>query len=416
MKHVVIVGGGISGLATAWFLQKYKPSLKVTLIEKSNRLGGWIKTYDQDGFLFEKGPRGFRPKGSGLKTLALAKEIGLEKELIFADAAAKKRYLWLDEKLQLFSPMLLIRCGLLSALWKEWRVPAAREDESIATFFHRRFNTTIAKTLVQPCIQGIFGGKAEMLSLRSCFPILHEWETAYGSILKGFLKSKREANNLPSLCSFKTGMESFPKALINKINADIFLSTPAFKIEEKGVLTSQGFLQADHVIAALPASSLSTLIPETFTCLNPLPFLSLTLFLIGYDSTVLKTKGFGHLVALNEEAGILGMTWDSDIFPQHNRGRQTRLCVMYRGESSKEKALPDILNAIERQLGITKAPTTIKCHVASQAIPQYPVGFGERLHLLKQMPISFIGSSFGAVGVNGCIAQAEATAQEIGVS
>lgn len=409
-KHIVILGGGISGLATAYFL---KNKAKVTLIEKCDRVGGWIETLDKGDFFFEKGPRGFRPRGKGEKTLTLIKEVGLEKELIFSDATAKRRYLWLDNALKAFSPILLIRYGLLPALWKEWQTPPSQEqDESIEQFFSRRFNSTLTQQIAIPVVQGIFGGEARLLSLRSCFPALHELETTYGSILKGMFKTrkKKATSALPPLCSFKKGMESLPKALFEKSGAEFHLSTEILQIKGNRIETGKGSLKADHIVIALPAHTLPKLFPESASILNPLPFLTLSLVFLGYSATILKKKGFGYLVGLKEKEGVLGMTWDSDIFPDQKSSLQTRLCLMVRGEFEKEALYSLALKTVEDHLKVKERPLFIEHTIAKEAIPQYPVGYHNRLSHLHFPQISFVGSSFGCVGVNDCIAQAESIA------
>src|SRR5437762_1101962 len=94
-RHVVILGAGISGLSSAWYLKRqHGREIDITIIEKSSRCGGWIQTIDQDGFLFEQGPRSCRPSGSGIYTLQLIEELGIQKEVIVADQDSKLRYIY----------------------------------------------------------------------------------------------------------------------------------------------------------------------------------------------------------------------------------------------------------------------------------------------------------------------------------
>ncbi len=417
-SHIVILGAGIAGLATAWYLQRFsKGGFKITLVEKTARVGGWIETIEKDGFLFENGPRGFRPKGKGKKTLDLAREAGLTEELLAASPKAKKRYIWFNQQLHSVSPLLLFQCGFLQAALKEWFMPPSDSgaDESIQAFFLRRFNGALTSRLIEPLVQGIFGGRASALSLRSCFPLLSQWEQVYGSVVKGFWNSrkKREKEHLPPLCSFRRGMESLPQALAAKLQADWLLSTEVEAIVGREIRTSQGILEADHIVAALPAHVLEKICPAAYLSLSPLPFLTLTTIHLGYRGSVLKKRGFGYLVPLHAEEGVLGMTWDSEIFPQQDHGVQTRLCVMFRGEKSKEELLPLILKTVTAHLGITQAPQTLVVHTSRQAIPQYPVGFDTRLRSLCIPHVSFVGSSYGGVGINDCVAQAELIAHQI---
>lgn len=393
MKHVVIVGAGISGLSTAWFCQKFSP-LKITLIEKSDRVGGWIGTTVENGFLFEKGPRGFRPSGQGKLTCSLAKDVGLSDALIYASPAAKKRYLWLKDKLTPFSPFLLLRYGFLSAAWREWRhLPSQNADESIRSFFVRHFNPQLADHILEPIVQGIFGGRSATLSLQTCFPVLAQWEQQYGSILKGFWKLQKE--KMPSLASFRNGMETLPRAIASRLQADILLSTNLEKIEGTTLFTSGGKIEADHIVLTTPLHFSQ-------------PFLSLTTVHIGFSTPVLRKQGFGYLSRLTEEHGVLGMTWDSEIFPTQDSKPLTRLCLMLRGEYSNKEAKAIALKTLQNHLQIDKPPDHLQSYVAKQAVPQFPPGFAPPSPLPH---LSYTGSAFGAVGVNGCISHAFQTVE-----
>jgi len=389
MKKIIILGAGISGLAAGWYARKlYGNQCSLTFIEKSARVGGWIETTIHNGFLFEKGPKGFRPHGKGKWTLELVKELGLEKELIWADHAAKKRYVWLEDKLRAVSPLLLLRYASLSDLLKEWkRKPASLVDESIYAFFTRHFPISLVDNLIEPVVQGIFGGKSSSLSIRTCFPTLAKWEQEHGSLIKGLVQTKKEKFPSP-LCSFRKGMETLPKAIFEALDAEYLFSTEATSIVKGVVTTTQGAFEADLILSSLP--------PQ-------IPFLTLTTIHLGYHGKRLPKKGFGYLIPLKEEQGILGMTWDSQIFPQHNQGPMTRLCVMLRGEWNQETGLETVLKSVERHVGIKTLPHAVETHVSKQAIPQYPVGYKPPEHA---PPLFYVGSSQGAVGINDCIFQA----------
>src|SRR5262245_5281250 len=118
---VVILGGGITGLAAAWFLKrKWKSQVDVTLLEKSNRIGGWIRTHHEGNFLFELGPRGFRPTGQGKLTLELIHELGLEGKLIAASKTARRRFIYWKGKLHPFSLPFLLRQGIVKGVIHDW--------------------------------------------------------------------------------------------------------------------------------------------------------------------------------------------------------------------------------------------------------------------------------------------------------
>ncbi len=376
MKKVIIIGAGISGLAAGWY-HKQKGH-DVTILEKSGRVGGWLRSSMHDGFLFENGPRGFRSIGKGKRTLELVNELGLEKELIAADTNARKRYLGLNGKLRTPNLFLMLQKGLVWALLNDLcSSPIKKEDETIGDFSRRRLNKKITETFLDPIVKGIFGGDLNELSVRSCFPTL--WEAG------SFIRCPREEK--ANLFSFKNGMETLPKALAEHL--DVQLNTPVIGIEKEGVILKDRTLEADHIIAAVPAYALT---PH-----DPFTYATLTTVSLGWNKPLLRKKGFGFLIPASK---VMGMTWDSTIFPEQNVGEQTRVCVMIQGSGTLDMAL----ETVQKYLGIDTPPDARLVSRAERAIPQYILGHHKRLkHFEKQIPAELIGNCYTGVGVNDCI-------------
>ncbi|NGX60543.1 MAG: Protoporphyrinogen oxidase [Chlamydiae bacterium] len=412
MKKIVILGGGISGLSAAWFAKKkWGREASITLLEGRPRVGGWIETCQKEEFLFEKGPRGFRPKGNGKQTLALVESLGLQSEIVSCNENEKKRYISRKGKLVPFSPLFLLKQGILSAGLRDlFASRATSSDESIASFFTRRFNQKITSQIIDPLVKGVFGGNAEELSIRSCFPTLWEYEKRHGSVVKGLLK-KMKTSPSPSapLLTFKTGMARLPEALAEQIEGEIHLSTPITKIErdKKGFCINEKW-EADLLISALPTYVLAPLLAIE----NPFSYTSLSMVSLGWRKKWLKHRGYGFLVPSSEKGEILGMTWDSEIFPAHNRGPQTRVCVIMTGSHPDATLFSRALQSVEDYLHHKTSPDLYAISSAYQAIPQYHVGHHEKLSSFrKTLPANLlaIGSAFEGVGVNDCIALAHKT-------
>ncbi len=418
-KKVIIIGGGVTGLAAAWYL---RGRFDLLLFEKEQRLGGWIQTEKKGGFLFEKGPRSLRP---GM-ALELAAELGLENEIIYADKAARKRFLYAGGKLKNASSFLW---RALPGLMTEWMREKSRGDESVKTFISRRFGRYAAEMLMDPLISGIYAGDSELLSFKSCFPGLYEMEQKYGSITKGLLfRSKSSAKGI---YTFKNGLETLVRALEENVSAKIHLSTPAQKIavykDHIRVLANGLWWRADHVILALPQRQLSRLMdehdPELARLLNEIQSVSVAVVNVGYKEPVLSLKGFGYLIPSQEKEPVLGVVWDSSAFPQQNSSPQeTRLTVMIggvrMGNGSKD-FIGIALKALDKHLGIKRLPDFAACRLAKKAIPQYTVGHDERLYKIKKRlstltgRIHFLGNSFCGVSVNDCIAGAESLSNSL---
>jgi protoporphyrinogen/coproporphyrinogen III oxidase len=419
-KHIIILGAGISGLATVWNLKKKHPDIRLTVIEKSSRAGGWIQTIEKEGFLFEQGPRSCRSSGTGLATLQLIEELGLEDQVIVADPVASTRYLYFNHSLKKFPwGLTSLAHKILPALWRDWRAPSAQQDESIRDFISRRLDPAFADYLMDPLTSGIYAGDISKLSIQSCFPLLHSWEDHKGSLIRGAWHQRK--NKAPvddrsdfvkkiqksPLFSLKGGMESLIKELVNQLGVTIHYNSECDKIEERPegmivVLADGTRLDADQVISTLPSKDLH--------------YASVVVVNLGYRHSVLPKSGFGYLIPSNQKESILGCVWDSSVFPQQNRFDETRLTVMMGGvhhpevsNESPEKIEKMALEALRNHMGIVDSPDAIAIKIARCAIPQYEVG---HLNWVQQVQSGlsqnnrWIGTAFNGVSVNDCIAKA----------
>jgi len=121
---VAVLGGGISGLSLAYYLKKVVTGLNVTLIEKTNHAGGWIKTYKDEAVLFEQGPRGCRSGGTGFTTLELVEQLSLNSQLITSSSQAKTRFLYTRDGL---TPLPKHPLYLLTSKWRKYLLPILKE-------------------------------------------------------------------------------------------------------------------------------------------------------------------------------------------------------------------------------------------------------------------------------------------------
>jgi oxygen-dependent protoporphyrinogen oxidase len=427
MKNIVVLGAGISGLSLAWNLKKHHKDCLITIVEKSHRPGGWIQTIEKDGFLFELGPRSCRPKGAGLATLQLIEELGLQDQVI--PGLSTNRYLYTDQKLQKLpaNPISLLFSsltrGIIPAIYKDLRTPpSAMPDESIYDFFSRRMSSKIAENLVDPMTLGIYAGDIKKLSMKSCFPQVYAWEREHGSIIKGmFARNKKQDSQSPfiksmekySLFSFKDGMEVLPRELAKRLETELHLSTSAtslsFHAHHVAVGLSNGnIIEADHVYSTLPVKNLATLWPNP--SFNDIPVNSLSVINLGYKKQVHEKNGFGYLIPSKEKEPILGVVFDSCIFPQQNKNpSETRLTVMMRPQGTPQGTDQEMKNivlaSLSKHLGITILPDSYSIFHAKDSIPQYRVGHSSLLSNLHSPSKHFtiLGSSFYGVSVNDCI-------------
>ena len=201
MPRIVIVGGGVSGLALAYRLEQRLPAAEVVVLEREARLGGKVATLCRDGFRVEAGPNGFLDTNPA--TLDLCRELGLGDRLTAASAASgRNRFLFLDGRLR----SCPAACGRSSraapsAGGRSWASSTERfrrprrddADESIDAFVRRRAGREVAETLADAFVTGIHAGDPTLLSVKAAFPRLAAMEREHGSVSKGFAAARRAA-------------------------------------------------------------------------------------------------------------------------------------------------------------------------------------------------------------------------------
>jgi oxygen-dependent protoporphyrinogen oxidase len=323
------------------------------------------------------------------------------------ESKANRRYLLQNGQLR--SPYSL---SLLPALLKDLLSPRGDlEDESIFSFACRRFGREVAATHLDPLVSGIYGGDPKKLSLKACFPTLHHLEKTYRSCFLGmpFLKTSRSRYR-SSLISFKSGMETLIHALSNRLESNLYLNVDVIDMDcENGTigLKLNGKKQYfDAVFWTAPLAPLQKIGLPYSPCSN-----SLSVVNLGYRNKVLSKRGFGYLVPRKEGEKILGVVFDSEVFPDQNSSfSQTRLTVMMPWqEGAKEIAL----EAIQRHLGIDAIPDVVEVVEAKEAIAQYEVGHLAKAKLNKKFAnklsphLYLLGSKMDGVAVNDCVAIAK---------
>lgn len=446
-RNIVILGAGISGLSLAWFLQKqHGEQIEITVLEKSGRIGGSIQTIHKEGFLFELGPHSCRSSGAeAATTLELIEELGLHDQVIPASPSARKRYLYTNQRLTalpppftcLFSPLMR---GVPRALLRDWRTPAGNgEDESVDAFITRRFGAEIAEQFIDPMTSGIYAGDMRQLSIQSCFPQLFHWEQESGSVIKGMFKSKKKPIQAASpfiqqmqkqaMFSFKSGMEVLPKALEKHLKQKVTTScsVKAIHLHPDNItleLDNGTKIQTNHLFSTLPAQQVSELIkphhPDLAQMLSSMCRTSVAVVNLGYRRPLLPVQGFGYLIPTKENEEILGVIWDSCVFPQQNlETNQTRLTVMLGGAHKphlctlpEDEILEIALRRVAKQLGIYALPDVSHVSIAHNAIPQYHVGHNAKVSCIMQKIghlspyLTCLGNSFYGVSLNECFAKA----------
>lgn len=453
MARIVIIGAGISGLSLAWYLKTLKPEWEYLILEASSRVGGKAWTLQEDGFLCEKGVNGFLDN----KPASLELAADLKLPLYPANENSKRRFvvkrgklIKLPEKPQefLLSP-LLSPLGRLRVMLEPFISKApANQEESLAEFAKRRLGKEAFQHLIDPMAKGIYAGDPELLSLKYCFPRIFELEQSYGSLIKAMLalkkKAAQEGKKGPGagpgghLTSFEMGMSQLTDCLGSLLHDHIKLNTNAvelFKANASGewqVTTTQGdTIKATHVVMACPADAAANLVasqaPALADALRHIDYPPVAVVAMGFNKKGLKhhLKGFGFLVPESERRSILGVLWDSSIFPNRAPTDYALLRCLIGGARAREQAyLEDaaLLNTVKKELkelmGIDTAPAFTRIFRWNKAIPQYNTGYGRLLSCLQQesknLPnIHMRCNWIGGVSFNDCIANSQALAKKL---
>ncbi len=444
MSSVAIIGGGISGLATAYHLKQQRPDLELKLFEKETSLGGNIRATQRDGFTFDWSANGFLTNVP--ETLELAKFLGLESELLPASENAKYRYLFKNNSLQSFpvSPPAFLKTKLLSPLAKlraaseYFRGKSFDKEESVYEFIARHFGREVADTFAEPAVVGITSGNAKELSIDALFPRLRKLEQEHGSLIRGLIAAQKNTRGSSSrLTSFRSGgmqrlTDELESALMPNLRKGVKVVRLTKLSEGYAVVLSSGeVFQADMVVLATPAfvsaKLLEPLVPEAARTLATIPYADVAVFGLGYNRVDVPhdLKGFGFLTARRENVRALGVLWSSAIFPEQAPPGHVMLRVICGGavdaeftKMSEDEMRKAVLHDLQVTMGITAPPVFEEKILWKQGIPQYLLGHGQKVQtVMKEVTcltgIFLTGNAFYGVGVNDCVRDAKRVADAI---
>jgi protoporphyrinogen/coproporphyrinogen III oxidase len=445
---VIVVGGGISGLAAALGVRQRGASVEV--LEAARRAGGTIGTIHRDGALVEMGPNSALDNTPLID--ALLDATGIRGERVDASAVAATRFVVRDAKLVPLpsSPSSLIATPAFSAgaklrLLREpfiGRAPADVE-ESVAAFVRRRLGAEFLDYAVDPFVSGVYAGDPERLSLPAAFPRLHALEQKYGSLIRGQIQGARErrqaaekAKNIAGSFSFRSGMQTLTDALARAVDR-VAVGVRAHGIEREadGVWRVDGVRdgetvvrRARAVILAVPAYEAATLVrklaPAATEGLAAIDYAAVASIATAYrrGDVAHALAGFGFLVPAKERRGILGSLFSSSMFEGRAPAGSVLMTTFVGGRRNPELfAMSDgeLGNLVDEELralvGARAAPLWHSVVRWTHAIPQYDLGHRDRLrpvdHAERALPGLFFCANYrGGVAVGDCIRSAHATA------
>ncbi|MBS2013970.1 MAG: protoporphyrinogen oxidase [Deltaproteobacteria bacterium] len=467
MKRVVIVGGGITGLAAAHALEKSEESCDVQLLEAGARLGGNIITVNHAAFVIDGGPDSWvatKPHAT-----RLAKDVGLGDELIGTRPDTRKVFIVWQRRLH---PMPE---GLVLGIPTEWRpfaqselfgfdtklralleplVPRKKltgnDDESIASFIGRRLGPDIADRVAGPLLGGIFAGDAESLSVRACVPQLVEAEAKYGSLMvamKALRDARKEAGGAKgeasTFLSLKRGMGDLVTTVAHRLRAstDVATSRAATRLERldhgdprgRWALETDhgGTLFADHVALTVPTHAAAKLVrgvdPKLAEMLGHVDYVSTATVFLAFRKYDVRhpLDGVGFLVPRSENRPVLACTFVSSKWEHRAPSGQVLLRVFIGGAGNQHLLQRDdagLVHLAREQLldllGIERAPVFSKVFRFKGASPQPTVGHLARMDAIAARVrmhdgLYVGGNGYVGTGIPDAVKQGEEIAMRI---
>lgn len=438
MKNILVVGGGISGLTTAYYLKRELPDINITIIEKESRVGGKLGSTNQEGYIVDWAANGFL---SNEVTLELVRQLGLEDKLQEAAAIAKHRFIYRDGKLKKLpiSPRAFLTTGLLEPSEKlrligELFCKVSRKEETVFEFIKRHFGKGFADAFADIFVIGIAAGDAKELSINALFPNLKQLEKEHGSLIKALIHKQRQAKKSGKpksrLIGFQGGMQILIDALEKALEPHIRCNVAAYIITptEKGynvALSSGEVLDADTIVFATPAFSSAELLRPLLSgplanFLAAIPYADMRVFGLGFkqNDVPIPLDGFGFLVPRNEGLRTLGVLYSSTIFPNQVPEGNVALRVLMGGtvdptfsDLPDNEALKVVLDELQITMGIDAEPEAAFQIAWPRSIPQYQIRHRRKVDsLMKEVEsknIFLTGNAFYGIGVNDCVIDAK---------
>ena len=444
---VAVVGGGISGLAAAYELGARK--VRHVVLERAPRVGGLIRTDQVDGFTLDGGPDSLLVQKPA--AVELCRELGLGGRLVATlpprtahvlragrlHPLPAHSVLGIPTRMRTLAATRLLspagRVRIAADLVLPAAAPAPPGDESIASFFARRFGREAVDYIAEPLLAGIHAGRVERLSIRALFPRLVEAERTHGSVIRALAARRRGApQGGGPFRSLQGGIGELAHALARKLAPDALRT--GIGVREIGgrapyrlLLDTGGTVTAEQVVLAVPGPAAAALLrpldAELAGECESIPYTSSATVALGYPRDAIRhdLRGTGFVVPRIERGvSLMAGTWVSSKWPGRAPPGQALLRGFLGGArdgSALDRSDAELIAAAHgdfaRLLDISGQPSLARVYRWRGLNPQYEVGHLERLAAidarLARLPgMQLTGAAFRGVGIPDCIAAGRA--------
>lgn len=463
--RVIVVGGGISGLAAAYFLEKQAQragmDVSIRLLESDDRLGGVIRTEHCGEYLLEAGPDSFLAMKPA--AIELCKELNLAGGLIGSNDAQRKTYVLQGGKLRglpdglmfvvptrvwpVFRGDLLSLSGKMRLALAPFIPPLEKKssDWGVADFIARRFGSEVLERLAEPLLAAVYGAEVDTLSARAVLPQLVAIEEKYGGLWRGMsharaqMKSRASAARpQPLFMTLQNGLGEMVEGLRKNLRSTevrfgcearaIVRDERGYRIEYKDGSQSSASEAASAVIIATPAHAAAKLLQpldaDLASQLGGIRYHSSVIVALGYERRTFgrELEGFGFIVPRKEAKCLTACTWVSTKFPFRSPSDGVLLRCFLGGsrnprllERSDEQIVSDALRELEEIMQLRATPSFVRVYRWENRMPQYDVGHPARLESidarLKTHPgLCLAGNGYLGIGIPDCIQSGAAAA------
>lgn len=456
MKTVVVIGGGITGLCTMYYLKRQAKendmAIRLILAEKNPYLGGKMHTVYEQGFIMETGADSMVARHPSV--LKLVKELDFESELVYNETGIS--YIHTNNELHaipagstfgipmsvesLNSSTLISEEGKKRVL-QDFELPNTKftKENSIGEFLEYFLGKEIVEKQIAPVLAGVYSGDLYQLSLASTLPYLVDYKNEYGSIIKGFEVNREQFDKAANkkFVSFKKGLSS----LINRLEemlpeVEFYKNTATTEVTKNSNGYNVTFdngesIQTDVVVLAVPNNVVRNLLKDKQLESDLEKFTNgsaITMYL-GFDipDAVLPADGTGFIVSHNSDLVCNASTWTSRKWKHTSENGNLLVRLFYKSNNPKYEELVAMtdeeltkvaLEDIRLSLNIEEKPVVVNIEKWINAMPKYDLAHNETLQVVldkldSQYPNLFVaGCSYFGVGIGACIENGKNTAEK----
>ena len=449
IKHtdVLIIGGGISGLSTAWWLAQKR--INSTILEQSHTTGGLIGTTQKDGYVTDHAASMILNFNASVTEFI--SHSGLHNLKVNRNKISQ-RYILKNSKLQqipenirgiLFTDLFSFKTRL-KLLAEPFRPSAQSSSETVANFIRRRFGQEILDLAIDPYVSAVLACDPEKACARSTLPRLTALERNFGSITAGIIAKKiiPGKKGLPQEAfSFSGGMKTLTDVLSKNSFADINTGHKVLAVEP----TKKGYRITSHsngkeiqylarqVIFSTPANITSSLLKpvqsELADCLNQIEYAPIAQIHLGFDKAGLNStlEGNGFLVPGRDKIAIRGSLWMSNII-KHRAPENKLLTSNFIGGACQANALnksddhliDQATAALQKLTGINQTPEMVRVNRHTQGLPLYHGNYYQLIqsiesHARQSTGLHFVANYLHGVSIRDRIIQAKSIADKVSV-